>query len=313
MNFSTLPWDEARSKEYDLCIAVCGYETRATYIVESRSDRCPIVVLDYGVDLHNYSENRKIFDRLGATRIDLNNSDSGAQLDGILESICLNSDSDVVRILFDISSCSRKTMADTLLAIGRRLGGKASVVCVYALSDFDAPPTAELPSHISEPVVGTLSGWSEDLSKPPCAVIGLGFEPGRALGCIDYLEIPEIRLFMPRGPDERFQKAVESANELLVAEIGQTNLLHYDVMDPGDAFEKLESLLFGISAHFRPVIIPLGPKIFSAVSIILAMRLSPLVCVWRTSSGAGEESSDRKASGQVSAFEADIGPSLYDI
>jgi len=187
------------------------------------------------------------------------------------------------------------------------IGHRGRIFCTYALSAWDSPPTSELPSHISEPVVGDLSGWSEDLSKPPCAVIGLGFEPGRALGCIDYLEIPGVRLFVPHGPDVRFEEAVVGANKALFAEVGEGAVLHYDVMNPSDTYQRLESRLFGLAPRSRPVIIPLGPKIFSAVSICLVVQMLPKICVWRTSAGVGENTSDRTAGGEVSCFSINLG------
>jgi hypothetical protein len=303
MGIRSTDWDRVRESSFDLLVAICGYETRATYVSSAVTNAKQVLALDYGSDLHAYRENRRYFESIGAARIDLKANDAGEQFEGILGAIALNVEDEApVRILFDVSSCSRRTMAEVMIAISNVLSARCDLSCVYALSDFDAPPSGELPSHISEPVVGTLSGWSEDLSKPPCAVIGLGFEPGRALGCIDYLEIPEIRLFLPHGPDVRFQDAVERANALLMSEAGTASVLHYDVMNPSDAFEKLESLLFGLMPTFRPVIIPLGPKIFSAISIALSIQLFPMVCVWRTSAGEDETASDRSASGAVSAF-----------
>src|SRR5690606_3594454 len=105
--------------------------------------------------------------------------------------------------------------------------------------------------------------------------------------------------FMPQGPDKRFVDAVTSANRILILEAGGSMLLPYDVLHPAATYEKLESLVYGLLPNYRPVVIPLGPKIFAAVSIALAIRLSPQICVWRTSSGTGGEVRDAQSSGEI--------------
>jgi hypothetical protein len=135
----------------------------------------------------------------------------------------------------------------------------------------------------------------------------MGFEPGPALGCMDYLELPEVRLFMPLGVERRFEEAVQAANSALIDQAGKANVLPYDVLDPSNAYQKLESLVHGLLPIYRPVIIPLGPKILAALAIILAIKMYPLVCVWRTSSGSGTDVRNRSAHGEVAVFTTVIG------
>ncbi len=301
----TVRIDEIVEQSFELAIATCGYETRASYVFKALAfETTRKLVLDYCCDgVLSYDLNKAFY--LGLKDRDIVNIDNqlSARLHEALLLAAKQADPDArVRILIDISSCSRSVMAELLLAIADALPGRAEITCAYALSAFDIPPNGELPSHISEPVVGDLSGWSDDLSKPPCAVIGLGFEPGRALGCMDYLEIPEVRLFMPNGVDKRFELAVREANAVLITEAGSKSILPYQILDPAATYEKMESLIYGLLASFRPVIIPLGPKIFAALAMILAVRMLPRICVWRTSSGSISEATDRIANGEIAIF-----------
>ncbi|MER8828548.1 hypothetical protein NKH73_27100 [Mesorhizobium sp. M0938] len=205
-------------KHFHLAILTCGYETRASYIAQHFSiDADQHLVLDYRCPgLLSYNRNREFYEALPTAAFLQIDDDLSSNLMIALKATSARADPDVqIRVLIDISSCSRSVMAKIFLAISEVLPNRADISCAYALSAFEAPPDSELPSHISQPVVGDLSGWSDDLSKPPCAVIGLGFEPGRALGCMDYLEIPEVRLFMPVGVDPRFETAVREANAVL--------------------------------------------------------------------------------------------------
>lgn len=301
----TIQIDELLTQSFELAIATCGYETRSSYIFNTVTFQSnQTLVMDYlCTGVINYDINKSFY--LGIENCNFIEIDERISI-RIQDFLALVrnefKDDATLRILIDISSCSRSIMAKLLIAISHVFSGRAEITCVYALSAFDSPPDGELPSHISEPVVGDLSGWSDDLSKPPCAVIGMGFEPGRALGCMDYLEIPEVRLFMPNGVDKRFEIAVREANAVLIDEAGNNSVLPYQILDPAATYEKMESLMFGLLARFRPVIIPLGPKVFAALSMILAIRMLPRVCVWRTSSGSIGEAADRTANGEIAAF-----------
>lgn len=299
--------DEVLAADYDLMFVTCGYEERASYLLTRYTGVTGhLVVLDYAcAGIHSYDDNHTMMEQLASSWIDLRSSELPTQIaTSVVAALATIEGDAAARVLVDVSSCSRSVLAHLLLALAQPRERRVILTCAYAISDFYDPPAGELPSSISEPVIGDLSGWSHDLSKPPCAIIGLGFEPGRALGSIDYLEVPEVRLFLPQGPDQRFEAAVLAANRLLTDEVGSP--LRYSILDPEDAFQKLTSLVYGLLPRFRPIIIPLGPKIFAALSMLLALRLFPQVCIWRTSAGSGEEVANRKPSGTVVAFEYTI-------
>ncbi len=295
--------------EYDLAIFVCGYETRSRHIAENKAGTFKnALILDYlSVGIHGYDINKFFYNNIrGAKFIDARSPGIELELREKLKYFPEKEVGDPIRVLFDISSCSRTLMARILLEIHSNKGPRIDVSIAYSLAEFYTPPNQEFPSHISEPIIGDLAGWSDDLSKSPCAVIGLGFEPGRAIGCIDYLEIPAARLFLPVGPDPRFIESVKDANSLLIEDVGDNYLFSYDILSPQETYEKLDSLLFGLLERYRPVIIPLGPKIFSAVAIRLALELQPTVCVWRTSSGDLSDPFDVKPSGEITMFKFSV-------
>lgn len=298
-------WQEKRTVEYDLMFVCCGYEARCTFVHDQfQGETGRLVVLDYGsAGIHSYDRNRSEFERAAsADWVDLRQADFDRIVAEWVARTCADLEGDVpVRVLFDISSCSRSTMASVLTNLANNAQRDVDLTCVYAVSAYFDPPDGELPSSVSEPVIGELSGWSSDLTKPPCAIIGLGFEPGRALGSIDYLEVPEVRLFVPEGPDGRFHDAVVQANRLLLEDPGISSSA-YHVLNPIDTYQKLESMILGLLPRFRPIIIPLGPKIFAAISMLIAIRMLPQVCIWRTSAGSGEDIADRAAGGDVAAF-----------
>lgn len=301
-----MTWSQTKSAKFDILIAVCGYETRARYIpIEVVDNVSTMIVLDYeseGVLAYDINK-EELATAAHVDFISLKTALYISNFENRLASFLRNGTHDEkISVLFDISCASRKLISQIILCLDRTLRDRLDLCCAYAASEFFSPPSDELPSHISEPVVGELSGWSNDLSQPPCAVIGLGFEPGRAIGCLDYLEIPEVRLFQPFGPDLRFVEAVEKANNQLIQVAGESFLLPYSIMDPVDTYLKLESMVFGLQDNFRPVLIPLGPKIFAVCCIVLAIRNSPNICVWRTSSGELGIPHDIKTGGHIAIF-----------
>ena len=299
-------WDCLQESKIDLLIAVCGYECRAIHVPLAVNDRVgSTIVLDYeSTDVLSYNSNREQLEGFKeVTFLSLQSSLYMPELESHARHLVAELEtSEKLNIVFDVSSGSRRLISQILIALDRACRDRLNLFCVYSVSEFYDPPSDELPSHISEPVVGALSGWSEDLSQPPCAVIGLGFEPGRAIGCLDYLEIPDVRLLQPFGPDPRFIDAVEKANRQLIKEAGSGYLLPYSVMNPIDTYLKLESMVFGLRRQFRPILLPLGPKIFAVACIVLAIRNSPHVCVWRTSSGNLGAPHDTRADGNVAVF-----------
>lgn len=304
-------WSQRKLHQCDLFIGVCGYESRSRYALtqlETKPSKC--LFLDYNCSSTlSYDENKSVMCKFGASRfIDLRNPIWIKEIsDEIAEAIthCTNADV-LIDVVLDVSSASRKVVSQILILIRAKFSGRIQLSCVYSVAEFYDPPTAELPSHISEPVVGALAGWSEDLSKPPCAIVGLGFEPGRAMGCLDYLEIPEARLFFPQGPDSRFASAVDKANSRLVSEVGEEFVLPYSVNDPHDTLVKLLSLVTGLEQKFRPIIIPFGPKIFAAIGVVVAIQRSPNICVWRASSGGLTEPHDSKPEGSVCCLSVNL-------
>lgn len=305
-----MDWSQLKDATTDLLVVVCGYESRATHVAEEMYNKAAdTVILDYGQNSGlAYKKNYEKFACIeNKSFLSLESDHYVSELEAILlKHADLKPQDERVKVLFDISCTSRRLMAKVFLALNDTLRNRLDLTCTYAVSKYYEPPIDELPSHISEPVVGELSGWSKDLAQPPCAVIGLGFEPGRAIGCLDYLEIPEVRLFQPFGPDSRFIDAVELANRQLIDEAGNRHLLPYSIMEPLDTYLKLESMVYGLVDKFRPVLIPLGPKIFSATCIILAIRNAPNVCVWRTSSGSLAQPFDVETDGNVAVFNVGV-------
>jgi hypothetical protein len=117
----------------------------------------------------------------------------------------------------------------------------------------------------------------------------VGYEPGRALGCLDGFEASSAFAFRARGGGPEFERDVDEANADFFGVIGGDQVFDYDVRDPMATFASISSLVTGLSRSTRVVIIPFGPKIFAAAAMLAAITSRSDAAVWRVSGEHFEE------------------------
>lgn len=105
---------------------------------------------------------------------------------------------------------------------------------------------------------------------------------------------------MPVGSSNELTDAVESANTPLLGFEDVAQPIHYIVRDPFRSFMELEALIEHVlSKGNRPLLLPLGPKIFATVCMLAAVTSPVRVPVWRVSSGAFSDAGDRIAENEL--------------
>ena len=125
------------------------------------------------------------------------------------------------------------------------------------------------------------SGYNGDPSKPLCLVFGMGFEAGVSMGIISQLEPSVSYGLWGTGIDRRFDDAVKRANFDFEFPGFSTRILSYSVKDPKGAFELLENVVYGLNRDHRVIIVPMGPKLFTALAALVGMKYLGDVAVWR--------------------------------
>lgn len=304
MAVSSFAWSAASKRVYDIAIYAVGFESRARHVASLREVTAKrTVCVDFeSAGVFAYDENKRFYESVGARFVSCRSTNFIATL--TLEFTAAKAIADTerrsVQIFLDCSSLTRQIVAQVLLLAAGLLGQNVEVCVAYALSNYEPPPP-EAPSYISEPVVPALAGWSSDLDKPPYVVMGLGYEVGRALGCLDYLEASTAALLLPKGLDPRFLEDVRKSNQLLISLTDTDAHILYDVLDPFETYQKLDSLTFGAMRSHRVVLVPLGPKILASLCVMLAIENYPNVCVWRVSGGGYEVPMERSAAGEVTS------------
>ena len=127
------------------------------------------------------------------------------------------------------------------------------------------------------------AGWSGDPGRPLGLAMGLGYEPGKAVGGSAYLEPKQAWLFIPTGLDRKYDRAVEKANRHLLEAREPKWSIEYSVTRPIETLAVLDGLAYGQLQEGRVILLPFGPKVFALCCLLVACVHYPEVAVWRVS------------------------------
>jgi hypothetical protein len=205
-----------------------------------------------------------------------------------------------LNIFLDISSFTRVHIASFLYAFNQITliqDQYFSITLGYSVARY-SDTLSDGPIVQAGPVTPELAGWPKGPNLPSECIIGLGCEEGKALGVIEYIEPNSTWLFKPLGNDKKFTDALNTANDQLYSFSAQMKTIEYEINKPYKTFRSLESLVSSYLDSSRPILIPLGPKIFFAVSVLVALRNLPNVSVWRVSAGDNSAICQHRASGE---------------
>lgn len=217
---------------------------------------------------------------------------------------------DELSLCVDVSSMSRLRIASLIAAIMRGERPRRVVVdFLYAVAKWSKPVEEPEPIVYAGAVLPFFGGWSSKPELPSVALIGLGYEPDKAVGAYEYLEATRVWSFVPVSDDERYTRDIGRANESLFRRIPQKQQISYEVSQPFTTFGVIESVVYGELTGSRPVLLPFGPKIFALCAMLVAC-VHRDVPVWRISSGQYGKPVDRVAAGPICGIRVKFGPSV---
>ena len=287
--------------DYGAVFCSIGYEERARNIAHTFAGRADCLFA-IGFDIQReleYEHNREFFEARGYQVSVTSDADFEDGIAGKLQSAAELTESTEIRVLVDISSLSRFRLASYVDLFARRFQGRRTVVdFVYSLAAFDPPVTSLAPNSHVGPVLRSnfVGGWDEP-DRAITAIVGLGYEPYKALGAVDYLEAAGVWTFTPLSEIPEYSEALQIANEQLLGDVPPDHQFTYLVQDPLDCFMTVEAVVSGVMQTRNVVLLPFGPKLF-ALCCILVATIHP-VAVWRVSAQGAEPAVNRKASGHV--------------
>ena len=192
-----------------------------------------------------------------------------------------------LRLAIDVSSLSRKRIASLLTALYTHpVDRDVDVDVLYTPALYHDPLEQPDVMEVHGPVTNWFAGWSGG-QNAVVAFIGIGYEEDRALGVFEYLEPGDAWAFVPEGEDALYDEQLRERNGWVFDELGPNRRVGYRVDDPSSCLAVMEGLVVDeLAQQRRPVIVPLGPKIFAVCALLVALRHAPLPAVWRISPGA---------------------------
>lgn len=290
----------APSAEVDVLIAACGYEGRARAVAQEFHDVAKKKLAIGFTTQHEleYRANSEWFESAGFDFLEVSDSVFRETVDQYL--LQCASDRSELSVEVDISCFNRSRLAHLVDALRSLPTKEVKVTFRYSIAEFTPPVEDVAPTVSVEPVIPQFAGWTTRPDRPPAAIVGLGYEPNKAIGIVDHLEINNATwAYYPLGPiPEYYQRVLEANQSLLDIIQADGRCQPYDLNEPTQLFSEMNSLVDKLKTHFNAVLIPFGPKLFALVALLVA-TLHDDVGVWRVSSGSLEMPVNRKPSGHI--------------
>lgn len=284
-----------QGKHFNLVIAASGFEKRSITLIETleySADRKVVFAFSERQNIFNRENNDKFFISKGFEFVKASGEDSSV-IQGFLSDFFSSFSEDFIEILVDYSCMTRIWYATLINFFSSNASSLkyVSIFFTYTPAGFNLPKKIK-PVKIAESLIHkeSLNGKT---SKPLALVIGLGIEKNKAEYLVKKLNPAQvILLYADPALEKDYVKAVLRNNRELIDSVEMRNLLNYPLEDMIVTTEILTNICLILRMKFNVIIAPVGPKIFSLISILLTTRY-PDIDVWRVSSGAGEPLFDR--------------------
>lgn len=293
------------SSKADLFIGCIGFEDRSTYILRTAPDylsEASIVLFDYNPDeIFSYRSNISQFERLPYKTKSL-----AANIIEFEENIRSRiRESDICSVVFDVTSFDREKIGVILQILFQNRNLLGDIRLVYCPRSFEPVPLKFDVVQSFGPVLPVFMGEVSFSRRSLSLILGAGYEYGRAVGAIDTLEPDNVFCFRPTGTDPRFDQFIDKANVDFNFIDDPDHVLFYDLLSPQSLYFNLRRLVEFENAQHNVLILPLGPKIFAAISMLIALILHPAIMVWRHSTSSVHQPGsicDAKATGMILNF-----------
>lgn len=212
-------------------------------------------------------------------------------------------------VAIDVSCMSRPAMAHIIEAICcSTVSQPVRLALAYVIAAYSPPPTWLPPNEDIKPISDWFAGWPRDAAASTALVVGLGYERDKAEGACEYFDASETWVLVPRSPVVEYDEAVARNNvELLARSMRRSRAIDYRVSHPCETFGQLASTVANIVPRMNPVLLPFGPKIFFAISLLMAAVYRE-VGVWHVTGDADLPRTAHASSGHFVGLQVELRP-----
>lgn len=279
----------------DLIIVSSGYEDRCTFFSQTHIDKfenAKKVCLAFDNSKENNFFKESGFEILSC------DGENNKPLEIFLKSFTTDKN-DNLNILIDYSSMTRIWYSTLLCFFANNNSDNINIQFVYSFSKYIAPPRTTTRNIHVKPLEGFSTFSIPD--KPTALIIGLGYEPEKAFGLSEFFDAETFLLYNDKSFGSEFSTAVEDINSKLINSVPSDNIYKYPIGNLIVTEKLLIDLCRGLNEKFRIVITPTGPKPFTLVSLICALKIKN-VDIWRVSAGSMAKPINREANGKFSIY-----------
>jgi len=264
---------EILETEFDLFIYAIGYEKRSGFIRSQglRSKSC--VAIDYGCHgVGSYDENLVGSEKFNDPKIPYKDREILATFVRFLMEYFEKKPQSHKKICLDISCLDRTLMSYVMLVLVDFLGKRDEITFAYTPAKFVEPPLYLNPLKRFGPAVPELSGVVGNPYKNRALIMGLGYEYGAALNVFNIMEPQFSHLFYPIGDDDRFLPHVRKANFQFEFGLNEYKVSSYKFADSVTLHGQMRDIIYSLLPNYSIMIVPFGPKLFSALGILLCIN-----------------------------------------
>lgn len=284
-----------------LFIGCIGYENRSAFYLKNSTslDNAEKLIFDYKCSgIYSYGQNMDFIENAR----NVNNFSDFDEFLVFLQKVLKYKSS---RIIFDITSFDRQKIASILKLIFENRLTVDAVKIVYSLRKFvECKIKFEVVNSFS-PVLPTFMGDTAFSQQGLSLIMGVGYEYGKVIGAIDTLEPTKTFCFRPTGTDPQFDECIDRANLNFNFLNEEDLVLKYDVCNAETLYFDIRRLVEFEKSSRSVLIVPMGPKIFAAISMLVALIYHPSVKVWRHSTECASDVntiSDAHPTGEIVQF-----------
>ncbi|MGR9348686.1 hypothetical protein ACU8NW_29305 (plasmid) [Rhizobium leguminosarum] len=294
-----------KSREFDLVINCIGYEDRARFAIESGICKArnfvSIAFEDEG--LFGYKSTSRLMRDLASSVIAWTAATSERdRIDAVMKAV---GSAKKLRLAVDISSMNRTMISSVFRSIALNRDILESATIIYTPAKYKAPEYEYPQIDQIGPVIPELSGYRSEPSFPIGLLIGLGYEFGIAAGIMNRLEPKLTIAFRAVGNGQKYEDAVRAANFDFSFGLSRCEVTDYSLLRPDKAAAYVENILSAMVRQYRCILVPMGPKLLSAIFILAGFHFFGQVAVWRVSE-VGKTPRNSTADGRVVLADIDL-------
>lgn len=299
---SAAEFEGLQTENPELFIYAVGYEQRSSFARKFvRAKRSAAFVYGSG-GRFSYDANLFSFEKHGDTSLALNVSN----VSSIVEEAYVAGGCERIHVVLDISCLNKSILAGTLAVLMGASQQVAKISVVYVPGAFEEPPLYMVPAQYFGPAMPQMAGNVGEPYKERCLIMGVGYEYGAALSAIEIIEPDRGFYFHPIGRSSKYEPAVRAANFDFDFGLGKYALQSYRVDNPVALHGRLRDVVESFVDRGTITIVPFGPKIFSSVASLFALRYPQQISLLRYSLASSETARDTRPDDYVVMYDINL-------